>query len=327
MRAIQIAHTGGPEVMALRDLPTPEPGSGQALVRVEACGVNFIDVYQREGRYPVQLPFIPGQEAAGTVASLGPAEPGAARFGFKVGDRVAWANVLGSYAEFAVVPLSRLIAVPEGVTARQAAGAMLQGMTAHYLAHATYPIQPDDTVLIHAGAGGVGLLLTQMAKRLGARVFSTVSTDEKAALARQAGADETILYTREDFTARVRELTGGRGLPVVYDSVGKTTFDGSLACLRPRGMLVLFGGSSGAVPPFDLIRLSTMGSLYVTRPTLKNYTATREELEQRAGDVLRWVADGTLKLRLEHTYPLADAAEAHRDLEARKTTGKVLLIP
>jgi NADPH2:quinone reductase len=327
MRAIQIAHTGGPEVMALRDLPTPEPGSGQALVRVEACGVNFIDVYQREGRYPVQLPFIPGQEAAGTVASLGPAEPGAARFGFKVGDRVAWANVLGSYAEFAVVPLSRLIAVPEGVTARQAAGAMLQGMTAHYLAHATYPIQPDDTVLIHAGAGGVGLLLTQMAKRLGARVFSTVSTDEKAALARQAGADETILYTREDFTARVRELTGGRGLPVVYDSVGKTTFDGSLACLRPRGMLVLFGGSSGAVPPFDLIRLSTMGSLYVTRPTLKNYTATREELEQRAGDVLRWVADGTLKLRLEHTYPLADAAQAHRDLEARKTTGKVLLIP
>jgi NADPH2:quinone reductase len=313
--------------MALRDLPTPEPGSGQALVRVEACGVNFIDVYQREGRYPVQLPFIPGQEAAGTVASLGPAEPGAARFGFKVGDRVAWANVLGSYAEFAVVPLSRLIAVPEGVTARQAAGAMLQGMTAHYLAHATYPIQPDDAVLIHAGAGGVGLLLTQMAKRLGARVFTTVSTDEKAALARQAGADETILYTREDFTARVRELTGGRGLPVVYDSVGKTTFDGSLACLRPRGMLVLFGGSSGAVPPFDLIRLSTMGSLYVTRPTLKNYTATREELEQRAGDVLRWVADGTLKLRLEHTYPLADAAQAHRDLEARKTTGKVLLIP
>jgi NADPH2:quinone reductase len=327
MRAIQIAHTGGPEVMALRDLPTPEPGSGQALVRIEACGVNFIDVYQREGRYPVQLPFIPGQEAAGTVASLGPAEPGAARFGFKVGDRVAWANVLGSYAEFAVVPLSRLIAVPEGVTARQAAGAMLQGMTAHYLAHATYPIQPDDAVLIHAGAGGVGLLLTQMAKRLGARVFTTVSTDEKAALARQAGADETILYTREDFTARVRELTGGRGLPVVYDSVGKTTFDGSLACLRPRGMLVLFGGSSGAVPPFDLIRLSTMGSLYVTRPTLKNYTATREELEQRAGDVLRWVADETLKLRLEHTYPLADAAQAHRDLEARKTTGKVLLIP
>ena len=327
MRAIQIAHTGGPEVLALRELPTPPPGPGQALVRIEACGVNFIDVYQREGRYPVQLPFIPGQEAAGTIASLGPADPGAAVFGLKVGDRVAWANILGSYAEFAVVPLSRLIAVPEGVTARQAAGAMLQGMTAHYLAHATYPIQPDDTVLVHAGAGGVGLLLIQMAKRLGARVFTTVSTEEKAALARAAGADQTILYTREDFTVRVRELTGDRGLPVVYDSVGKTTFDGSLACLRPRGMLVLFGGSSGAVPPFDLIRLSTMGSLYVTRPTLKDYTATREELEQRAGDVLRWVADGTLKLRLEHTYPLADAAQAHRDLEARKTTGKVLLIP
>jgi NADPH2:quinone reductase len=327
MRAIQMTQTGGPEVMALRDLPTPEPGPAQALVRVEACGVNFIDIYQREGRYPVQLPFIPGQEAAGTVASLGPAYPGATSVGLKIGDRVAWANILGAYAEFDVVPLSRLIAVPERVTARQAAGAMLQGMTAHYLAYATYPIQPDDTVLIHAGAGGVGLLLIQMAKRLGARVFATVSTEEKAALARAAGADQAILYTREDFTARVRELTGGRGLPVVYDSVGKTTFDGSLACLRPRGMLVLFGGSSGAVPPFDLIRLSTMGSLYITRPTLKDYTATREELEQRAGDVLRWIADGTLKLRLEHTYPLADAAQAHRDLEARKTTGKVLLIP
>jgi NADPH2:quinone reductase len=245
----------------------------------------------------------------------------------KIGDRVAWCHSLGTYAEFAVAPVSLLIAVPEPITTRQAAAAMLQGMTAHYLVHATYPIQPDDAVLVHAGAGGVGLLLIQMAKRLGARVFATVSTEEKAALARQAGADETILYTREDFTARVRELTGGRGLPVVYDSVGKTTFDGSLACLRPRGMLVLFGGSSGAVPPFDLIRLSTRGSLYITRPTLKDYTATREELEQRAGDVLRWVADGTLKLRLEHTYPLADAAQAHRDLEARKIAGKVLLIP
>src|ERR1017187_2643145 len=327
MRAIQMTQTGGPEVMALRELPTPAPGPGQALVRIEACGVNFIDVYQREGRYPVQLPFIPGQEAAGTIASLGPADPGAAVFGLKVGDRVAWANILGSYADFAVVPLSRLIAVPEGVTARQAAAAMLQGMTAHYLAYATYPIQPDDTVLVHAGAGGVGLLLIQMAKRLGARVFSTVSNEKKAELARAAGADQPILYTREDFAASVRELTGGRGLPVVYDSVGKTTFEGSLACLRPRGMLVLFGASSGPVPPFDLIRLSTMGSLYVTRPTLKDYTATREELEQRAGEVLRRVADGSLKLRLEHTYPLADAAQAHRDLEARKTTGKVLLIP
>ena len=327
MRAIQIAHTGGPEVMVLRELPTPAPGPGQALVRIEACGVNFIDVYQREGRYPLQLPFVPGQEAAGTIASLGPADPAAGHSGLKVGDRVAWAHTLGSYAEFAVVPVSRLIAVPEGVTTRQAAAAMLQGMTAHYLAYATYPIQPEDSVLVHAGAGGVGLLLIQMAKQLGARVFTTVSTEQKAALARAAGADQPILYTREDFAASVRELTGGRGLPVVYDSVGKTTFEGSLACLRPRGMLALFGASSGAVPPFDLIRLSTMGSLYVTRPTLKDYTATRDELEQRAGDVLRWVADGTLKLRLEHTYPLADAAQAHRDLEARKTAGKVLLIP
>src|ERR1035441_4132291 len=316
MRAIQMTETGGPEVMALRELPTPAPGPGQASARTEARGVNFIDVYQREGRYPVQLPFIPGQEAAGTIASLGPADPGAAVFGLKVGDRVAWANILGSYAEFAVVPLSRLIAVPEGVTTRQAAAVMLQGMTAHYLAYATYPIQPGDTVLIHAGAGGVGLLLIQMAKRLGARVFATVSNEKKAELARAAGADQPILYTREDFAASVRELTGGRGLPVVYDSVGKTTFEGSLACLRPRGMMALFGGSSGAVPPFDLIQLSTKGSLYVTRPTLKDYTATREELAWRAGDVLRWVAEGSLKLRLEYSYQPPTPDPAYASLEA-----------
>jgi NADPH2:quinone reductase len=234
---------------------------------------------------------------------------------------------MGTYAEYAVVPVSKLIAIPEGISTPQAAAAMLQGMTAHYLAHSTYAIQRGDDVLIHAGAGGVGLLLIQMAKHLGARVLTTVSTDEKAALAHRAGADETILYTGEDFAAKVRTLTGGRGVPVVYDSVGKTTFDGSLACLRPRGMMVLYGGSSGAVPPFDLIQLSTKGSLFVTRPTLKDYTATREELELRAGDVLRWVKDGSLKLRLEHNYPLAEAAQAHRDLEGRKTTGKVLLIP
>jgi len=322
MRAIQIAHTGGAEVLQLRELPTPAPGPGEALVRIEACGVNFIDIYLREGRYPSLLPFIPGQEAAGVVTVLGPGVTGV-----KIGDRVAWCGVPGTYAEFAIAPVARLIAIPDGVTTRQAAAAMLQGMTAHYLAYSAYAIQPKDAILIHAGAGGVGLLLIQMAKRLGARVFATVSTDEKAALARAAGADETILYTREDFTARVRELTGGAGLPVVYDSVGKTTFDGSLACLRPRGTLVLYGGSSGAVPPFDLIQLSTRGSLYVTRPTLKDYTATREELVQRANDVLGWVADGSLKLRLEHSYPLAEAAQAHRDLEARKTTGKLLLIP
>ena len=322
MRAIQITQTGGPEVLALREVPTPTPGPGEALIQIEACGVKFIDVYFREGRYPAQLPFIPGQEAAGTVIALGP-DVGAV----KIGDRVAWCGVSGTYAEFAVAPVSKLIAIPEDISARQAAAAMLQGMTAHYLAHSTYAIQRGDDVLIHAGAGGVGLLLTQMAKQRGARVLTTVSTEEKAALARKAGADEMILYTQEDFAAKVRELTGGKGVPVVYDSVGKTTFDGSLACLRPRGVMVLYGGSSGAVPPFDLIQLSTKGSLYVTRPTLKDYAATREELELRAGDVLRWVAQGSLKLRLEHSYPLAEAAQAHRDLEARKTTGKVLLIP
>jgi NADPH2:quinone reductase len=322
MRAIQITQTGGAEVLQLRELPTPTPGPGEALIQIEACGVNFIDIYLREGRYPSPLPFIPGQEAAGTVVGIGPDVSSV-----KIGDRVAWCGVPGTYAQFAVAPVARLIAIPDGVTTRQAAAAMLQGMTAHYLAYSTYAIQPNDAVLVHAGAGGVGLLLIQMAKRLGARVFATVSTEEKAALARAAGADEAILYTREDFAARTRELTGGVGLPVVYDSVGKTTFDGSLACLRPRGTLVLYGGSSGAVPPFDLIQLSARGSLYITRPTLKDYTATREELLLRAGDVLGWVADGSLKLRLEHSYALADAAQAHRDLESRKTTGKLLLIP
>ena len=322
MRAIQIDHTGGAEVLQLRELPTPAPGPGEALIQIEACGVNFIDIYLREGRYASPLPFIPGQEAAGVVLALGPDAASV-----KVGDRVAWCGTPGTYAQFAVAPVARLIAVPDGITTRQAAAAMLQGMTAHYLSHSTYAIRNGDAVLIHAGAGGVGLLLIQMAKRLGARVFATVSTDEKAVLARAAGADETVLYTREDFAARVHEFTGGAGVPVVYDSVGKTTFDGSLACLRPRGILVLYGGSSGAVPPFDLIQLSARGSLYVTRPTLKDYTATREELVRRASDVLGWVADGSLKLRLEHSYPLADAAQAHRDLEARKTTGKVLLIP
>ena len=322
MRAIQITQTGGAEVLKLRELPTPTPGPGEALIRIEACGVNFIDIYLREGRYASPLPCIPGQEAAGTVIALGPDV-----VGLKVGDRVAWCGVPGTYAQFAVAPVARLIAIPDGVTTRQAAAAMLQGMTAHYLVYSTYAIQPGDAVLVHAGAGGVGLLLIQMARRLGARVFATVSTNEKAALARAAGADEAILYTREDFAAKVRELTAGAGLPVVYDSVGKTTFDGSLACLRPRGILVLYGGSSGAVPPFDLIQLSARGSLYITRPSLKDYIAKCEEFKQRSDDVLGWVADGTLKLRLEHSYPLAEAAQAHRDLESRKTTGKLLLIP
>jgi NADPH2:quinone reductase len=322
MRAIEIEKTGGPEVLVLRELPVPQPGPQQVLVKIEAIGVNFIDIYLREGRYPAKLPFVPGQEAAGVVTALGPGVSG-----FKVGDRVVWCHILGAYAEYAVVPLGVLIAVPDGVTTRQAAAALLQGTTAHYLSHSTYAIQRGDAVLVHAGAGGVGLLLIQMAKRLGARVLTTVSTEAKAALAREAGADETILYTREDFAARVRELTGGEGVPVVYDSVGKTTFEGSLACLRRRGLMVLYGGASGPVPPLDLIRLSTMGSLYVTRPTMKDYTSTRQELEQRVGDVLGWVGDGSLKLRIEHSYPLAEAAQAHRDLEGRKTTGKVLLAP
>jgi len=322
MKAIQILETGGPDVLGLREMAMPVAGPGQALVKIEASGINFIDVYQREGRYKVPLPFVPGQEAAGVIAAVGPEVTG-----FKVGDRVAWCHVMGAYAEYAAVPVSMLIAIPEGVTVQQAAASMLQGMTAHYLAHSTYAIQKGDAVLIHAGAGGVGLLLIQMAKRLGARVLTTVSTDAKAELARGAGADEAIQYTSEDFTARTRELTGGDGVAVVYDSVGKTTFDGSLACLRSRGMMVLFGGSSGAVPPFDPIQLSAKGSLYVTRPMLKDYIHGRAELERRAGEVLGWVADGSLKLRIEHTYPLAEAAEAHRDLEGRKTTGKVLLIP
>jgi len=322
MKAIQITKTGGPEVLEVREMATPVAGPGQALVKIEASGVNFIDVYQREGRYKVPLPFVPGQEAAGVIAALGPEVSG-----FKVGDRVAWCHVMGAYAEYAAVPATMLIAVPEGVTVQQAAASMLQGMTAHYLSHSTYAIQKGDAVLIHAGAGGVGLLLIQMAKRLGARVLTTVSTEAKAELARAAGADEVILYTSEDFAARTRELTNGAGVPVVYDSVGKTTFDGSLACLRPRGLMALYGGSSGAVPPFDLIQLSAKGSLYVTRPMLKDYIHGRAELERRAGEVLGWVGDGSLKLRIEHTYPLAEAAEAHRDLEGRKTTGKVLLIP
>ncbi len=322
MKAIQITENGGAEVLKSAEIPQPIAGAGEALVRIAACGVNFIDVYFREGRYPAKLPLIPGQEAAGTVVSVG---EGVTRV--KAGDRVAWCSMPGTYAEFAVAPAERLVALPEGVSFKQAAAAMLQGMTAHYLSHSSYAIQPGNTVLIHAGAGGVGLLLTQMAKMLGAQVLTTVSTEEKAALSREAGADEVILYTQQDFATEVKRLTGGKGVAAVYDSVGKTTFEKSLECLRRRGIVVLFGGSSGAVPPFDLIRLSTMGSLFVTRPNLKDYTVTRDELEARAGDVLRWVATGELKLRIEHTYPLAQAAEAHRDLEGRRTTGKVLLIP
>ena len=322
MQAIQVLTNGSADVLTLRDIPTPAPGPGEALIRIEACGVNFIDVYFREGRYPAPLPYTLGQEAAGTVVSVA---SDVARV--KAGDRVAWCGTPGTYAQSAVAPVDRLVPIPGGISFPQAAAAMLQGMTAHYLTHSAYPIYTGAEVLIHAGAGGTGLLLIQMAKALGARVLTTVSTDEKAALAHAAGADEIIFYTREDFAARVKTLTDGRGLAAVYDSVGKSTFEQSLQSLRRRGVLVLFGAASGAVPPFDLLRLSALGSLFVTRPTLKDYIATRDELESRARDVFDAILTGALKLRLEHTYPLAEAARAHRDLESRKTAGKLLLIP
>jgi NADPH2:quinone reductase len=322
MKAIQIHETGGPQVLKLAELPIPQPGPGQVLIRVEAAGVNFIEIYFRKGVYKASLPLTPGSEAAGTVEELGPGVTG-----FAAGDTVASVSVLGSYAEYALVPATQLVKVPQGLSMEQAAAAMLQGMTAHYLSHSTYPLKAGDTALIHAGAGGVGLLLTQMASRLGARVITTVSTPAKAKLSRAAGASDVILYTKQDFEAEVKRLTGGKGVDVVYDSVGKTTFEGSLNCLRPRGLLALFGASSGPVPPFDLIQLSGKGSLYVTRPTLWHYVATRAELEARAGDVLGWVAKGELKLRTEFVYPLAEAAQAQIDLEARNTTGKILLEP
>ena len=320
MKAIQIHETGGPEVLRLAEVPIPQPGAGQVLIRVEAAGVNFIEIYFRKGVYKAALPLTPGSEAAGTVEVLGPGVTG-----FNAGDRVASVSVLGSYAEYALVPAAQLVKVPVGLTPEQAAAAMLQGMTAHYLSHSTFPLKAGDTALVHAGAGGVGLLLTQMASRLGARVIATVSTPAKAELSRAAGAAEVILYTEQDFEAEVKRLTGGKGVGVVYDSVGKTTFEGSLNCLRLRGLLVLFGASSGPVPPFDLIQLSSKGSLFITRPTLAHYVATRAELEGRSGDVLGWVAKGELKLRTEFVYPLAEAAQAQTDLEARRTTGKILL--
>lgn len=322
MKAIQITQTGGPEVLTVAELSIPKPKAGEVIVRVHATGVNFIDIYYREGRYKAPLPFIDGQEAAGTVESVG---EGVA--GFAVGDHVAWCNVLGTYAEYAIAPADRLVKLPDGLDAKLAAAVMLQGMTAHYLAYDTFPLKAGDTALVHAAAGGVGLLLTQMAAQIGVRVIATVSTQEKAALAKDAGAAEVILYTKEDFEEKTRELTNGHGVDVVYDSVGKTTFDKSLNVLRPRGLMALFGASSGAVPPFDLIELAGKGSLFVTRPTLKHYTVTREELATRATAVFEAVAGGRLKVRMEHTYPLAEAAQAHIELAGRKTTGKLLLLP
>ena len=322
MKAIQVKHTGGPEVMELVDLPVPVPKANEVVVKLAASGINFIDVYHREGRYKVPLPFTPGQEGAGTVTAVG-----ADVTSVKVGDRVAWCHLLGAYAEYSVVAADRLVPIPAGVTDQQAAAAMLQGMTAQYLAYDTYPLKRGETALVHAAAGGVGLLLTQMAHNIGARVIATVSTDEKAKLAREAGADDIILYTQADFEAETKRLTDGKGVDVVYDSVGKTTFEKGLNILRPRGMMVLYGGSSGAAPAIDPIILTQKGSLYLTRPSLGNYVATREDLVARSSAVFGMITSGKLKLRIEYTYPLSEAQQAHRDLEGRKTTGKLLLMP
>lgn len=322
MKAIRVQSYGGAEQLVYQDVEKPEPQPNEALVKIDAIGVNFIDVYHRTGLYPLPLPFTPGSEAAGTVESIGSEVSDIA-----IGDRVAYAMAVGSYAEYAAVPAARLVKMPEGIDAQTGAAAMLQGMTAHYLSTSTYPLKNGDTALVHAAAGGVGLLLIQMAKRAGARVFGTVSTQEKARLAREAGADEVILYTEQDFQQEVRRLTDGKGVQVVYDSVGKTTFMKSLDSLAPRGLVALFGQSSGSVPPFDAALLAQKGSLYLTRPSLANYVLTREELLWRAGDVLNWIKTGELKLRIERKFPLSEAAEAHRQLEGRATTGKILLLP
>ena len=322
MKALQVQKTGGPEALTLVDIPAPKPKPNEALVQLKAIGVNFIDVYFREGRYPAQTPFVPGQEGAGVVTEVGSDVKD-----LKAGDRVAYAGTMTSYAEHTVVASDRLVKIPDKVTFEEAAAAMLQGMTAHYLVHSSYPLKKGETALIHATAGGVGQLLVQMCKKIGARVIGTAGTDEKGKLAKQAGVDEIIIYTRQDFEPETKRLTDNKGVHVVYDGVGKDTFDRGLNCLRPRGYMVLFGGSSGAVPPFDLIKLSQKGSLFITRPTLKDYIATRDELLWRANDVLNAIAAGDLKIHIGHTYKLADAPQAHRDLEGRKTTGKLLLIP
>jgi NADPH2:quinone reductase len=322
MKAIRIHQTGAAEVLQYEEIPQPQPGAGEALVKLEAIGINFIDTYQRSGAYKMSLPFIPGQEAAGVIHAVGvnvsEVQPG---------DRVAYSSILGAYAEYAVVPAARLVPVPDGVSVQQAAAVMLQGMTAHYLAFSTYPLKPGETALVHAAAGGLGLLLIQIAKLCGARVIGTVSTDEKAQLAKEYGADVVINYSTQDFEAKVKHLTDGKGVDVVYDSVGKTTFDKSLNCLRRRGYLVLCGQSSGAVAPFDPQILNAKGSLFLTRPTLAHYIADRAELLWRANDLFTWMRAGKLRVRIDRTFPLADAVSAHRYLESRQAMGKLLLIP
>jgi NADPH:quinone reductase len=322
MKAIRIHNYGGPEVLAYEDVPVPEPRAGEARVKIEASGVNFIDIYHRTGLYPMNRPCTLGSEGAGIVDAVG---EGVTEV--KQGDRVAYAMIPGSYAEYALVPAAKLVPVPDDIDAKSAAGIMLQGMTAHYLTHSAYPLQKDETALIHAAAGGVGLLLVQLAKMLGARVIGTVSTQAKADLVRQAGADEIVLYTQADFLAEAKRITNGQGVHVVYDSVGATTFEKSLDCLRARGYLVLFGQSSGPVAAFDPAKLAVKGSLFLTRPSLAHYTLTRAELLRRATDLFAWMQAGKLKLRIEKSLPLQDASEAQQLLEKRRTTGKLILVP
>jgi NADPH2:quinone reductase len=322
MKAIRVQQFGGPEVLRLEEVAEPSPRAGEAVVAIDAAGVNYIDVYFRTGAYKMPPPFTPGLEAGGTVAAVG-----AEVTTVKTGDKVAYTSVPGAYAQFAPVPAQRLVVLPPGVSTKQGAAAILQGMTAHYLAVSTRPLANGDTCLVHAAAGGVGLLLCQIAKLRGARVIGTVSTEDKARLARQAGADDVIVYSQQDFEPEVKRLTGGKGVQVVYDGVGKSTFDKGLACLEPRGMMVLYGQASGGVGPFDPQVLNARGSLFLTRPKLDDYIRSREELVARAGEVLGWIRDGKLTLRVEREYALADAAQAHRALEGRKTTGKILLIP
>ena len=322
MKAVRVNENGGPEVLSCEDIEQPSPGAGEVLVKVEAAGINYIDTYQRSGLYQIPLPSTLGLEAAGTVA-----EAGAGVSQFKVGDRVAYTNVAGAYAEYAAVPADKLVNLPDGVSFNEGAAAMLQGCTAHYLCRSTYPVKAGDRCLIHAAAGGVGLILIQMVKMLGGTVIGTVSTEEKAELARQAGADNVILYTEQDFQTEVDRLTDGAGVNVVYDSVGKATFDKSIDCLAKFGYMVLYGNASGPVTEFNPATLGPKGSLFLTRPTLFDYVATREDLEWRSGEVLQWITEGKIKLRLEHFFPLAEAQQAHEALEGRKTTGKVILTP
>jgi NADPH2:quinone reductase len=322
MKAIRVHETGGLDKLVYEDVPVPTPGPGQAMVRIHSIGLNFIDVYFRTGLYKAALPFTPGMEAAGTVESIGEGV-----LTVRPGDRVAYAGSMGAYAEFSLVNASQLVPLPDDLDFHSGAAAMLQGITAHYLTHSTFPLRKGETALLHAASGGVGLLLIQIAKKIGARIIGTVSTEEKAALARNAGADHIIFYTRDDFEQEVKRITGGAGVEVVYDSVGRTTFEKGLNCLKRRGMMVLFGQSSGSVPPIEPGILNTKGSIYLTRPGLAHYTASREELLWRAGDILKWVSEKSLKLHIDRTYPLKEAALAHQALEARETAGKVLIQP